>query len=85
MSEAHNLTADEDAVFVDIFVRDMVMGSTRKASLDTGGGPANHNSHYPVISATGRYVAFESFASDLVDRDTNGVHDVFVRSLVAVT
>jgi Tol biopolymer transport system component len=39
---------------------------------------ANGNSSYPKISADGRYVVFESLASNLVTRDTNGLSDVFV-------
>ena len=35
------------------------------------------------ISADGRFVVFESFASDLVAKDTNGGFDVFVRDLKA--
>ena len=35
----------------------------------------------PVISANGRYVAFASFASNLVPGDTNGTLDVFVADL----
>jgi len=35
-------------------------------------------SFYPSISTDGRYIAFDSEASNLVSDDTNGVHDVFV-------
>ncbi len=51
-------------------------------SANTRGGPAEHHSQpgngQRQISADGRFVAFESTASDLVDGDTNGVSDVFV-------
>jgi Tol biopolymer transport system component len=50
-------------------------------SVDRFGGDANAGSFSPSISANGRYVAFESDASDLVAGDTNGVNDVFVRDL----
>ena len=39
------------------------------------------SSYDPAISADGRFVAFESDATNLVPGDTNGVHDVFVRTL----
>jgi Tol biopolymer transport system component len=43
-------------------------------------GPAGLGfSDYPSISGDGRFVAFVSDSSDLVDGDTNGVSDVFVR------
>jgi len=43
------------------------------------GIPANIASRSPAISADGRLVAFESWASNLVAGDTNGKLDVFVR------
>ena len=39
------------------------------------------HSYSPSISADGRYVAFASWASNLVPGDTNGISDVFVRDL----
>jgi Tol biopolymer transport system component len=44
---------------------------------------ANQHSWGAAISADGRYVAFELYASNLVDGDTNGWWDVFVRDRVA--
>lgn len=46
----------------------------------TPDGPAGMgSSNYPSVSADGRFVAFLSSSSDLVEGDTNGVADVFVR------
>ncbi len=42
---------------------------------------ANEGSGHASISADGRYVAFISYASNLVPGDTNGISDVFVRDL----
>src|SRR5436309_246808 len=36
-----------------------------------------------AISADGRYVAFDSYASNLVAGDTNGTYDIFVRDTVS--
>jgi Tol biopolymer transport system component len=69
----------------DIFVRDLVAGTTIRASVDTEGGDPANDSDSPSISADGRYVAFRSFAGDLVPRDDNHVSDIFVRDLVAGT
>jgi Tol biopolymer transport system component len=44
----------------------------------TGGGQAGAESAFPAISADGRFVVFESTASNLVSDDTNGVTDVFL-------
>ena len=46
-----------------------------------GTGSGNSGSRDPRISADGRFVAFDSAASDLVANDTNGTNDVFVRDL----
>ena len=46
---------------------------------------ANHHSYSPTISSDGRYVAFYSYASNLVDNDTNGVGDIFLRDTVNET
>jgi Tol biopolymer transport system component len=66
----------------DIYVRDLVAGVTtlvsRAATAATGGNGASRS---VVLSGTGRYVAFESDASDLVAGDTNGKTDVFVHDL----
>ena len=64
---------------LDIFVRDLVTGRTTRVSVGNGPNEANGSSRRPAISQTGRYVAFDSTASDLVRRDTNKSLDVFVR------
>ncbi len=69
----------------DVFVRDRVTGTTRRVSVSTGGSQGNFDSYQPSLSATGRYVAFTSGASNLVPGDTNtcfegeNCSDVFVR------
>ena len=66
----------------DIFVRDMVTGTTTLVSInDTGTGSGNGSSINPMISADGRFIAFTSSASDLVPNDTNKASDIFVRDL----
>jgi hypothetical protein len=54
-------------------------GQVVRVSVATDGTEANSNSVLPAMSGTGRYVAFMSFASNLVPDDTNGVEDVFLR------
>ena len=65
----------------DIFVRRFPSGQITCASLTPAGGPANWPSESSSLSGDGRYVAFDSYASNLVVGDTNGVPDVFVRDL----
>ena len=84
-SYANNLVSGDTGSFSDIFVRDMTAGTTARISIDSGGGQANEGSFNPAISSDGRYVAFYSFASDLVVGDTNGKADIFKRDTVAGT
>jgi Tol biopolymer transport system component len=64
----------------DIFVRDRKLGETTRVSVSSTGEEANGSSlFYPSISANGRFVAFTSYASNLVPGDRNRREDVFVR------
>ncbi|MFC5148221.1 TolB family protein [Streptomyces aureoversilis] len=54
---------------------------TERVSTATDGTEADGLSQSPDVSADGRYVAFESGASNLVPGDTNEAGDVFVRDL----
>ena len=54
-------------------------GTTTRVSVASDGTQGNSFSDNPDISADGRYVVFNSFASNLVSGDTNGYWDVFVR------
>ena len=78
-SFADNLVINDTNGFLDIFVRDRELGTTERASVDSGGGESDWESLYPSISANGRHVTFESTASNLVPGDTNGYGDIFVR------
>jgi len=65
-----------------VFVRDRSLGTTDLVSVDSGGTQANGICDLPAISDDGRWVAFESIASNLVPGDTYA-QDVFVRDLEA--
>jgi Tol biopolymer transport system component len=84
-SEALGFVPDDTNDAVDVFVHDRQTGTTRRATVGLGGAQANGTSFGDAISANGRYVAFWSFATNLVRGDTNGERDVFVRDLVAGT
>jgi hypothetical protein len=62
----------------DIFIRDMLNNQTEVISLSDSAEWGNNSSEYPVISTDGRYVAFESSATNLVADDTNNVFDIYV-------
>ena len=80
-SWASDLVADDGNIHSDIFVRDMQFGVTTRISLNVDGNDANAGSSEPAITPDGRYVAFTSTASDLVEDDGNGQNDVFVHDI----
>jgi len=77
-SYASNLVTGDTNGEPDVFVYDQQTGATTRVSVGPGGAQANGASDYPAISADGRWVAFNSSASNLVAGDTNGAGDVFV-------
>ena len=79
-SGASNLVPDDTNDQEDIFVHDRQTGKTEIVSKDSAGIQGNSGGCFvPAISNDGRYVAFESDASNLVPNDNNGKTDVFVR------
>jgi Tol biopolymer transport system component len=68
-----------------VFVRDRVRRTTRLVSVARTGGEPDSQSLFPAISSSGRYVAFESDADDIVASDLNAANDVFVRDRTAGT
>ena len=77
-SFATNLVPGDTNGATDIFVRDRELGTTRRVSVGPGGVQANEASTAAAVSANGRFVAFDSFASNLVPGDDNFARDVFV-------
>lgn len=86
-SSANNLVGEDTNNLADVFVHDLVAGTTTRVSVDSSGGQASGGSApnaYTLgsseasISGDARYVAFNSSASSLVSNDTNLRLDVFV-------
>ena len=78
-SYASNLVSGDTNSSSDIFVRDLQTNQTSRVSVNSSGVEGGSDSFAPSISADGRYVAFHSFASNLVSGDTNNTYDIFVR------
>jgi Tol biopolymer transport system component len=78
VSAASNLVPGDTNGRIDVFVSDLETGRMERVSVSSKGGQGNGGSYYPSLSADGRYVVFESFASNLVPGDTNASYDVFV-------
>ncbi len=71
------VAADSNGV-KDVFVLDLETGETTLVSVNSSGEPGNGHSQRPSISGDGRFVAFQSQASNLVANDTNNSEDVFL-------
>jgi Tol biopolymer transport system component len=80
-SDAANLVPGDTNDATDVFVRDLRTGRTTRASVDSRGRQADRGSTLPALSADGRFVAFESTATNLVPGDTNAGLDVFVHDV----
>jgi Tol biopolymer transport system component len=77
-SAAPNLVPDDTNATADVFVWDRTTRQTTLITRTPGGVQASSGSSDPAISGDGRYVAFQSYATDLVRSDPNGLPDVFV-------
>jgi len=84
-SDARNLVANDTNGMLDIFLKDTQTGTITRVSAATGGTQAvlgvSNNMLRGFVSDDGRYVVFESNASNLVAGDTNGVIDIFKKDL----
>ena len=81
-SYANNLVPGDTNGAGDVFVHDRWSNQTRRVSVSTGGTEGNDDSFEASISPDGRFIAFTSYANNLVPDDTNGASDVFIRDLL---
>jgi Tol biopolymer transport system component len=84
-SLATNLVAGDTNDVSDVFVRDLVEGTTRRVNLSSDGAQATHRGEHVAISGDGRYVAFASRASTLSPNDRWLDFDIFMHDLVLGT
>lgn len=85
-SMADNIVLGDTNLGADVFVRDLVAGTTTRVSVSTQGVQGlGGGSGTPSLSTDGRYVAFASSATNLITGDTNGKADVFIRDRTAAT
>lgn len=80
-SKATDLVLGDTNGRSDIFLWTKVSGAVEKISINGSNQNPNGDSSNPKISANGRYIAYQSAATDLVIGDTNGRIDVFVYDL----
>ena len=84
-SIADNLVAGDTNGMYDVFLYDRINLSMEKISITSNGAPANNHSFSSSVSTDGRYVVFESSATNLSAGDTNRRTDIFLRDRVAQT
>jgi hypothetical protein len=77
-SNANNLVPDDTNDAFDVFVKDLWTGAVERVSTADDGTEGNAASNHPTISADGRYVLFDSSATNLVPDDPNGWSDAFL-------
>ncbi len=77
-SHSSDLVADDLNDITDIFIYNYQNGRTSLVSVASDGTQANRWSIRPFISDSGRFVIFESSASNLVPNDTNENIDTFI-------
>lgn len=80
-SDAGNIVAGDENGMIDVFVRDMELGQTVRASVDVDGQDPDGNSTRPSMSGDGRMVAFSSSATDMIPGGTTVAVDIYVRDL----
>jgi len=78
LSFATNLDGNFTLPWPRVYVHDRVTGVTEAIVRDLQGDKDNVSGQDPVISSSGRFVAFDSISSTLVPGDTNQTTDVFV-------
>ena len=84
-SLASNLVLVDTNRTMDVFIYTRSTGQMVLASLTNNGSQGNDYSAWAELSADGRYLLFESAASNMVVGDNNGVSDVFLRDLILGT
>ena len=66
VSQADNLVSKDNNGNADVFVRDRLLGTTERVTINSAGEEADIGGEGPAISADGRFVAFQSQAQNLV-------------------
>lgn len=80
-----SLAGDDVNGYADVYVYDRAAKRTRRVSIDQDGGLPNNVSFFPSLSDNGRFIAFQSSATDIAVGDTNNEADVFLHDRTAGT
>ena len=85
VSDASNLVVNDRNGLGDAFLYDRITRSIQRVNVSSSGAESNGFTFPPAISGNGRYIAFQSLASNLVSGDTNSRSDLFVYDRVSQT
>ena len=77
-SDSFNLAWFDPDEGADVYVWDRVAGAISNVSADDAGNLGNDTSQWPSMSSDGRYVAYQTEATDIVPGDQNGVGDIVI-------
>jgi Tol biopolymer transport system component len=64
-----------------VYLLEIATGKRQLVSVDRWGGRNDLPAGHPSVNADGTVIAFESASPDLVEGDTNGVTDIFLRTV----
>jgi len=78
-SRATNLVPGDTNGFEDVFVHDLLLAETRRASTSASGAEGNASSFRPGISADGTAVCFDTTASNLLAAPTHALQKILVQ------
>lgn len=76
-SNASNIHPDDDGPENDIFLFDAQLGTIIICSQHTFGTQAGNSCNFPVITADGQFIVFQSGSSAMVNGDNNNRTDVY--------
>ncbi len=74
VSSATNIVASDSNGKIDVFVRDLQAGTTTRVSVGPAGAQGNDDSFSPMVSGDGRFVVFDSRATNLVPNGGSGTY-----------
>jgi Tol biopolymer transport system component len=84
-SSATNLVPGDTSSSPQVFVRNLLTGTTTLVSAAAGGGPGNGWASNPSINTNGRYISFDSASTNLARAGTSSVPQVYLRDTSAGT
>lgn len=83
VSLATNLVPNDTNTSFDVFVHNLLTHTTERVNISSEGNQASVGGDWAAsISGDGRFVTFNSGAANLVENDTNGTTDIFVRDRI---